>query len=309
MPRGYRCILVAFVGWLSLAAAQPQQGARQPQSGTSNDIAAALENVAASLSRDNEASQHDQPCDQGRDNRKSDLCAQWKAADAAESTAKATWTFGYIGTLIGLLTLAAAGAAAWYARKAAIHTEESAREAKRAADAAESQLEHAQHTARPYLSPLSETFTLNENEDGAIILAVFEFRNTGNTPAQQALFRSENNIEFYEGSSAGLTDGVWLQGMIAPQAPVTIEYEFPLLSDQLKALRENRCQVNFRLSAAYTNTFGETWTYRAAMKLNTDSLRDGIIFTQNVEQHRAEGGESKDESATHQPSLDLKDGQ
>jgi hypothetical protein len=64
------------------------------------------------------------PCAPGRDNRASDLCAQWKAADAAAEAAKwsgLTGIFTGVALLIGFGTLAAAVAAAIYARDAARH--------------------------------------------------------------------------------------------------------------------------------------------------------------------------------------------
>ena len=73
------------------------------------------------------------PCAPGADNRASDLCAQWKAADAARLSA--IWTrlaglLAILGLAIGSGTLLAAIAAARYAREAA-------RQAKRAADVAD----------------------------------------------------------------------------------------------------------------------------------------------------------------------------
>ncbi|MBN8529866.1 MAG: hypothetical protein J0M36_11625 [Caulobacterales bacterium] len=75
-------------------------------------------------------------CPAGIDDRKSDLCAQWKAADAAEESA--TWTrrtgiFTGIGLIVGAITMAAAIGAAVFAKEAASHT-------KRGSDAASAQV-------------------------------------------------------------------------------------------------------------------------------------------------------------------------
>jgi hypothetical protein len=67
----------------------------------------------------------DQGCERGKDDRQSDLCAQWKAADAAaDGVSLAYWqtVIGWIGIALGAATMAAAIAAAWYARSAAIHS-------------------------------------------------------------------------------------------------------------------------------------------------------------------------------------------
>lgn len=137
MPKGYRCIFVAFVGWLSLAnAPSPRTEDKQPQAQANQNQAAKPILTPINAIEPVESSKLYRPCYDGEEVRNSDLCAQWYAADAAKRAATAAWVFGYVGTIIGLLTLAAAGAAAWYARKAAVHTQESVVEGKRAADAA-----------------------------------------------------------------------------------------------------------------------------------------------------------------------------
>lgn len=74
-----------------------------------------------------------EPCQAGHDNRNSDLCAQWKAADAAEQSA--FWT--RVGTLIGIATFGAAAVAAWFAGRAAQYTKDGAIAANQALAQAE----------------------------------------------------------------------------------------------------------------------------------------------------------------------------
>jgi hypothetical protein len=126
MPRGYRCIVLAAVGWLILSAAQPPQPNRkQPPEDAQAEISNSLKNIAASLREANKPSDLDQKCDPPENKRTSDLCAQWKAADAADSAANATWLFGALGSLIGVLTLAAAFTASRWAKEAAKAARES----------------------------------------------------------------------------------------------------------------------------------------------------------------------------------------
>jgi len=78
----------------------------------------------------------EEPCAPGQNLRSSDLCAQWKAADAASEGA--TWTartfwLSLLGTLFGAGTLVAAFMAARYAKHAA-------QEARRSADIAKDAL-------------------------------------------------------------------------------------------------------------------------------------------------------------------------
>jgi hypothetical protein len=124
MPRGYRCIILAAFGWLILAQALPKQGeaANRHDPVAQRQIANSLQSIASSLEKANEPKREDADCSPGSDDRKSDLCAQWKAADA---TATAN-TIGYLGLAIGAATLAAAVAAAWFAKRAAEHTRDGA---------------------------------------------------------------------------------------------------------------------------------------------------------------------------------------
>lgn len=132
MLRGYRGILCALAGLVLAGAGPPKAERQQPAAAPTDKIAPALESIAASLRNQVKPSDLEQPCKEGDNTRSSDLCAQWKAADAADSAASATWAFGIAGSLLGALTLAAAWSAAKWARKAAEET-------KRGADAAEEQ--------------------------------------------------------------------------------------------------------------------------------------------------------------------------
>ncbi|MET0360737.1 MAG: hypothetical protein ABW048_03190, partial [Sphingobium sp.] len=88
-------------------------------------------------------------CRPGSDDRRSDLCAQWKAADAAERSAdwtRNTFWLGLAGTAIGGLTLAAAAFAAWWAKRAA-------EEAAKSAIAAHAQVEQAERLLNEQLRP------------------------------------------------------------------------------------------------------------------------------------------------------------
>lgn len=126
MHRSYRCIILAIVGWLSLAAGSPPEQNRaseKPQ--THQSAEQSLQQIATALQRQNETGDYQRECPQGKDNRRSDLCAQWKAADAAyESslwTRRAFWLV-FAEIFIAAVTMGAAIAAArfaWLAAKAA----------------------------------------------------------------------------------------------------------------------------------------------------------------------------------------------
>lgn len=175
MLGGYRSIVIAIVGWLSLAAAQPEKAAPDPQAASRNQVAESLNEIATALKNQAESSELEKPCDKGNDNRSSDLCAQWKAADAASLAADVAWWVAIVGTLIGALTLATAFKAAQWARRAA---EETKRTADLATDTSAADL-------RPYL--FVERLELRRAEP-AFAIEVF-FRNFGKLPARNIMVK------------------------------------------------------------------------------------------------------------------------
>lgn len=124
MLRGYRFYIAA----LGLALASPSYGQEVEHSHPKPDQEpnAQLERIASAIEKQPIAAAPDSGCQPGQDNRQSDLCAQWKAADAATESANWTlWTLiatGF-GLAIGGGTLFAAWRAAHWAKKAADHTE------------------------------------------------------------------------------------------------------------------------------------------------------------------------------------------
>ncbi len=100
----YRCIFATLVG-LTLVSAAPKQGSEKggKNPNAQSDAGQSSKPVTGQSSDTVQIPQapiHDRPCDQGNDNRQSDLCAQWKAADAAS---EAAWwaAFGSIVAMIG----------------------------------------------------------------------------------------------------------------------------------------------------------------------------------------------------------------
>lgn len=114
MHGSYRSYILALVGWLVLAAAAPNHGdlpkqAAQPQQNQSGDqVSQAANTVATAINNTVGSPDHDRRCNQGQDDRNSDLCAQWKAADAARESAdwaqRGFW-LGLAGTALLLWTL------------------------------------------------------------------------------------------------------------------------------------------------------------------------------------------------------------
>ena len=126
MPRGYRCILVAFVGWLSLAANHAYAEGGNKQTAAENTVAASLQNIASSYDQATErtkrAEKEEAECGPEKYGSSTDLCAQWKAADAATNSAWWAWVSGLVGvgSLVGVLVaLGIALHSNWIARDTA----------------------------------------------------------------------------------------------------------------------------------------------------------------------------------------------
>lgn len=208
MLRGSRCIILALVGLILLGAGEPRKSDAQPKQTTEQgEIAKSLQEISATLERAQQADETTKPCAPEQPNRNSDLCAQWKAADAASSAANAAWKQYYaalFGLLLGAITMAAAIAAAIYARRAAVATEDTVEIAKTAASEAGNALEIAERNAgaavkladqaektaerqlRAYLSVKSITFKDDEEwTDKEVISSPFlslDIENNGQTP-------------------------------------------------------------------------------------------------------------------------------
>ncbi|MGD9811190.1 MAG: hypothetical protein AB7U35_07625 [Sphingobium sp.] len=176
----YRGVILALGGLILIGASPPskQDGTNPPQA-SNEKIERSLEDIATSLKQANKPSEHDKPCSKGDDYRDSDLCAQWKAADAAKSAADAAWWIGGFGLLIGAFTLGAAVAAAIYARSAAIHTKTSA----------DSFIE----AERAILHAADGSVGLS-NVDGREIVCI-DFVNRGRSNGRIIEIGSESNIE------------------------------------------------------------------------------------------------------------------
>ncbi len=110
MPRSYRCIIVALVGWLSLAAANPPTENKQQETKTAKgEPPPPPFRPHPNLNEDT--------CYYAKDHDAADLCAQWRAANAAEKAARETQratTWSIVGTILSGLAL---GALLWTLRQ------------------------------------------------------------------------------------------------------------------------------------------------------------------------------------------------
>lgn len=138
--RGRFEVLIVTCSALLLAAASPPAQDRE-----------VLQRIAVALEQPKPKEATDLGCEVGVDNRRSDLCAQWKAADAAWQAAQSAQTqtvIGWIGLVLGAATMIAAIAAALYARRAAVATEATVKLGAEAAEGAASALVIAAQNAK-----------------------------------------------------------------------------------------------------------------------------------------------------------------
>lgn len=175
MLRGYRCIILALVGWLSLSAQAPQPQAEGENPKATGNV---TERTPASSVEAVQSPQYERPCDRAQDNRQSDLCAQWKAADAARDAADYArlqfWAslFGIAGLILTL----------WLTRSAVRAAQASVAVAQ---DTGKRQL-------RAYL--VSKKFRVTGIIPEHIPKVHFELKNVGQTPAYAVQMRSEVHI-------------------------------------------------------------------------------------------------------------------
>lgn len=214
MPKGYRLVIIAAFGWLGFAASPPDQTAGSDQPVSKQSDTAQLARIAAALETLPASPGPDAGCVAGQDDRSSDLCAQWKAADGA--FASAIWTeksfyVGVFGLLIGVFTLLFAGRAAHWAKQAAIET-------KRGADTADNALIVARDAMvqerRPWVIATRveiKTLEISKNhlgQESVYVSIEFEVENVGNSPAKDVIIRSalsphgshENNDRLFAAS-------------------------------------------------------------------------------------------------------------
>jgi hypothetical protein len=263
MTIALRRIFMGAVGCLTVAATQPSPDTRD---GSAQDLVIAKIVKPAPPSPLNPPevrdSEYERPCQVGVENRKSDLCAQWKAADAASDAAFwAHWSFilGLFGTLGLFATL-------YYTRKAVNLANETARDAEEAlkiaarnADAAAEQVRVSEKTAthqlRAYVGVESvsletelPTFSTSRNKVTVIL------KNFGQTPARVHAFLWLTVKE--DQNAFSVPDHVPPREYLAPGATTTVIRHLDLSGDESTHLRQGRNRLRALLRFEYEDIYG-----------------------------------------------------
>lgn len=162
MFRSYQSIIVAAFGWLIFGGASPPpKGGDQPEeTAPSESINQAANSIATAIRESIGSPDKDVGCKQGHDERNSDLCAQWKAADAAKDAAQyALW-----GLLVGI-----AGTGLLFV------TFRETRKVSRA-------------QLRAYVSITPGSLKIVDGKNGKTITASLKIKNSGQTPAYEVVW-------------------------------------------------------------------------------------------------------------------------
>jgi hypothetical protein len=296
MLKGYRIAIVAAFGWLCLlgASPSPQNGERgtRPASGK----------VAQPTNQSSESPAIQRPdagCPDGRDKRQSDLCAQWKAADAARDAANAAHhqvVVGWIGLALGFITMGAAIAAAVYARRAAVATEETvgiARNemdgaaaaltiAERNADATKRHVEIAENSARVQLQAYL-TYREDETESarmiaGSRIMIPYGIFNYGSSPALNCDAQSTFAIKprDFDWSAETVDRQSYKTTVIHPSAAIKQRFESPFIVHQehIDAINAGTMSAFVRGIVFYDDVFGQSHCSQISLQIN--SIENGV---------------------------------
>lgn len=100
IPKGYRCAILAALGWLTMAAAPAPDNLGSVDQ---HQPSAMIERVADVQADQAEPNSYRAPCRDGEYNNQSELCAQWYAARAARDAADwAYWAIFWTVIALGL---------------------------------------------------------------------------------------------------------------------------------------------------------------------------------------------------------------
>lgn len=226
-------IIVAAIA-LTMASLGHSQVPKSDQSEANKHVGDQLARIAATVEKIPTAAASDPGCSPTKDDRRSDLCAQWKSADAA--TQSAFWSLWMVvlsvfGLFIGGGTLFAAWRAAHWAKEAAVYTKAGSDQAAKAADATldavratQTANEIAQDTSyrqlRAYVSAESANIEVWRDGDLNNIRLEITLYNSGATTA--TVIRKK--AKFQSGEWKCISDRAE-KTIISPQGrePITIE--------------------------------------------------------------------------------------
>lgn len=262
---------IVVAGLLVGAAPPPNERAQAEQAQAARDLTNAVEALSRNVAEQSKAGQPselERPCEPGQDSRGSDLCAQWKAADAAREAAR--WTFwsmlvGVAGVLGLVLNLRQGRAALAKAREA----NEIARES------AERQLR-----AYVYVSRVE----VRDIKPGYRAIHKILLTNAGQTPAYDLKLRGFSQIHTDAPEKHVLRFGhckISRLRVIPPSAPTGVFFpdDGPWSADECGMLNAGQTHLTFAAIYSYRDVFGKRrrGTCFAKYVLGTAPDKDGSM--------------------------------
>ena len=246
MPGGNRGIIPALFG-LVLAAHHPNAEAQAQHRDSQERGARALESIATRYNEQAEGakrSPESKPCRSGDDQRNSDLCAQWKAADAAADSAWWAAIGGFasaVSSALVLIALYLAFRSNWIAR-----------------DTAKRQL-------RAYISvesaSLKKVCSAGEKPQVNVVI-----KNTGQTPARELRIESDVFLKNVSFDCSFVSEIPKDYGMQVIGAGVTRRIDAlmdtPLSVDDVKALQDGTKRLFFLAYGEYVDVFDAKQTFQ-----------------------------------------------
>lgn len=203
-----------------------------------------------------------EPCNEGEDKRGSDLCAQWKAADAARESADwadRTFWLGLVGTIIGALTLGSAAAAAYCAKSAAHYT-------KSGVDAANKAILETRRIGEAQVRAyLGFKITHCQVEAGKLVSFDIEVKNYGQSTASnvatavQCVIRKSDwrwDDEPVEGPDGAIPSVlIHAGGSLSLGATIDSKIDHTIV----KSIRDGNSSVFGSALCLYEDVFGQKW--------------------------------------------------
>lgn len=193
MIRGYRLCIVVLGLALSCTNHAYAEGSKQ-QSQAEQSISKSLNDIATASRQQTERAQRadkdEAPCGQDEYGSKADLCAQWKAADAATDSARWAW-IATISTIISTTAVLGAIYLAYQSNAIARNT--------------------AKHQLRAYVG--LQRIEMKPLSSGAIHIQPV-WKNSGQTPALRAM----QNISYFIGDEEPRMDFLFPENIHPPQS-------------------------------------------------------------------------------------------
>jgi hypothetical protein len=265
MLKGYRRYILAALACLILSAQAPRPETQPKQAEVSNQVGKSAQTIPPPPFEPVQPVQRritERPCEPGQDNRQSELCAQWKAADAATDAAYWAWASFWLG-LAGTVGLIAT---LYYTRKAVLAAEEATKDADKAleiaarnADAAAQQVTVAQSTARHQLRAYIGVakVTLDVSSSNMImdrITVTVALKNFGQTPARVHTFLWLTIHD--EAKEFSVPEHVPPREYLAPGATTEIVQRLSPPSDDSERLRNGQARLHAIARFEYEDIFG-----------------------------------------------------